>query len=274
MAGRLHLIGEFPCWDMGRVFSSVKEAFGHQIRFVPADALQNIGDRMDDVLAHCHEHFVSLKRDRCIAADAKLQINLPFGNEPIVVLAPFLSSIPAHDLAVQVIYPLWRHRSENNQASSDSAAGAMLAELVEALPAQCGVVVHFCCQDGASYKLSPADLEAMVTISNAMVARLERGADVLHFPVPLRHEDDEYFRGLAKLDERALRALSLGLIHLSDGAEGALSRIRLAQSYANTFMLAARCGFSKRTDAEIAPFLALHSEVLKAVDGEHGKDNL
>src|SRR5262249_27184147 len=98
----------------------------------------------------------------------------------------------------------------------------------------------------AGRALEPRDLTACVTISNAVAARLGRRIDYVHMPVPRERSDDDYFKPLAQLDRKRIGEAYLGLVHYTDGVEGARRRISAAEKYLPEFGIAAECGFGRR----------------------------
>ena len=55
--------------------------------------------------------------------------------------------------------------------------------------------------------------------------------------------------------------LYLGLVHFTDGVEGARRRLAAAKRVVTDFGVATECGLGRRTPAPIPPLLALHREV-------------
>ena len=80
-------------------------------------------------------------------------------------------------------------------------------------------------------------------------------------PVPRMRSDDAYFAPLMRLKLGSETELSLGLVHLTDGVEGAKRRLVTASRYAQNFSIATECGFGRRDPNTIPALLRLHGEV-------------
>ena len=79
-------------------------------------------------------------------------------------------------------------------------------------------------------------------------------------PVPRERSDDAYFAPLAELKLQPETELYAGLLHYTDGLDGAQRRMAAAGRAAPTFGLATECGFGRREPATIRPLLELHRE--------------
>jgi hypothetical protein len=79
--------------------------------------------------------------------------------------------------------------------------------------------------------------------------------------VPRDRSDVAYFRPLVSLKRDKIRELYVGLIHLTDGVEGALRRLKAAKEVIADFGLATECGFGRRPPETILALLELHREV-------------
>jgi hypothetical protein len=80
----------------------------------------------------------------------------------------------------------------------------------------------------------------------------------MHMPVPRDRDDDAYFAPLAALTRQPATELYLGLLHLTDGIEGAERRMQTAERVVADFGLATECGFGRRPPDTIQPLLELH----------------
>ncbi|QEL27014.1 hypothetical protein FQV39_30700 (plasmid) [Bosea sp. F3-2] len=184
-------------------------------------------------------------------------------------IARIAAALPAAECAIQLELP-YAALSEATRASTDADAAtgraAFVAEalrVIEAVPGDVELSLHFDCRDGARFTMTPSDAEVMAELAREILARASRPVDLIHIPVPLRHESDAFFSGLASLEPPPATRLCLGLIHLSDGLEGARRRIDLARRHLATFAIAARSGFAARPPDAIRPFLRLHAEVAR-----------
>jgi hypothetical protein len=181
-------------------------------------------------------------------------------------LAAVAAYIPSGELTVQAEVSVphlmdltQRYTSPEREVILREAVTAV-AQLVDGLPVDVEVRIHLCALDGARYQMRPDDLEIMVRFANEL-ADACCPIRLIHMPVPLVHEDDSFFRGLRNLALPPDTELCLGLVHLSDGLEGALRRIALARLHADGFAIAARCGLAARPPEAIPGFLALQAEV-------------
>ena len=80
-------------------------------------------------------------------------------------------------------------------------------------------------------------------------------------PVPMERSDDDYYRALETLKLKPETTLYLGLIHDSDGVEGAAIRIATAEKFRRNFGIATECGFGRRPADSVFPLLNLHKEI-------------
>jgi len=79
-------------------------------------------------------------------------------------------------------------------------------------------------------------------------------------PVP-QDREDAYFVPLKGLELDNSTQLFLGLVHMSDGAEGAQKRIYLASKYYEKFGVATECGFGRRPADTVKPLMDIHANV-------------
>lgn len=231
--------------------------------------------------------FADLKRRGLVPKNARLQTSLPVlidhaveagrlgsGRNDLAEalvdhIAGFVAEMPADEAAIQLELPYADLSEAIREATEDQAADARATFVREALrvidqvPAPARLVVHLDCRDGARFTMTTADATVMAGIAQDLLARAARPVDLLHIPIPLRHETDEFFRALAPLQFLPKTRLCLGLIHLSDGREGALRRIALARPHLPDFAVAARSGFAARPPDAIRPFLQLHAQVAR-----------
>ena len=80
-------------------------------------------------------------------------------------------------------------------------------------------------------------------------------------PVPRDRDDDPYFSPLRDLNLKSGTELYLGLIHLTDGIEGAKRRAAAAKRVIPDFGVATECGFGRRPPETIPDLLRLHRAV-------------
>jgi hypothetical protein len=70
-----------------------------------------------------------------------------------------------------------------------------------------------------------------------------------------------HFAALDGLELRPQTELFLGLIHLTDGLEGARRRMAAADTVVTDYGVATECGFGRRPPHTILPLLDLHRTV-------------
>ena len=118
--------------------------------------------------------------------------------------------------------------------------------------------------DTGSFK-PMTDLGVSVDMANAGVAAAGRPVQFLHLAVQsARGHLDEFYAPLERLDVGDARVY-LGLIHLHDGLEGSVERIRKARGYLREFGVATQCGWGRRPANErIEDLLALNRDVADA----------
>ncbi len=184
-------------------------------------------------------------------------------------LARILGGIPHEDLAVQ-----WDIAAEICFVLENPEMAAILpmAVLVDAIarvgnavPAGVELGLHLCYGDpGHKHIIEPKDTALMVEFGNELIAAIERPIAWIHLPVPRERDDAEYFAPLRALRVPAGTELYLGLVHLTDGLDGARRRMAAATGTVGTFGIATECGFGRRPPDTIASLLELHAEVARA----------
>jgi hypothetical protein len=170
---------------------------------------------------------------------------------------------PASELAIQWDMPYetfghdgaWELHYENDIEESSRR----IARLSKEIPAAVDVGVHLCYGDaGHQHILEPKTLGTCVTMANALACVLPRRLAWVHMPVPRDRCDDDYFRPLEALELNEGTELYLGLVHYTDGLEGARRRISAAARHGREFGVAAECGFGRRDPRTIPDLLRLH----------------
>jgi hypothetical protein len=210
--------------------------------------------------------------------DRSNEIDVEFNACLIGQIERIVAAGPTNGTAIQLDLPFADLTEATDRlASSDADARrdhfiAAALTVMNAVPESADLALHFDCRDGARFSMVPADAEAMATIAQDIIGRASRAVHLVHLPVPLRHEDDAFFRGLAGLHLPFVTRLCLGLVHLSDGLEGARRRIKLARAHFDDFAIGARSGFAARATDTIRPFLALHAEVADDMTRNHGAE--
>jgi hypothetical protein len=75
----------------------------------------------------------------------------------------------------------------------------------------------------------------MVDVYHRLATAIHRTITWLHMPVPRNRDDDPYFSPLRNLKLKSGTELYLGLIHLTDGIEGAKRRAAAAKRFCVEF---------------------------------------
>lgn len=140
--------------------------------------------------------------------------------------------------------------------------GFILDELVrlgDMVPAEAELGYHLCYGDFRhKHAVEPKDCGNMVRIANGVAGRLKRPIDWIHMPVPRDRDDDAYFAPLAGLELPERTKLFLGLVHYTDGEEGARRRMAAASRHRADYGIATECGMGRRDPATIPGLLKLH----------------
>ena len=228
--------------------------------------------------------FVQLKNAGVIGPDTRFQVSLP---TPLALLLLFVSSrdqlrvepaykaallreldriaaaIPAGELAVQwdiaPEFALLEGALESVFDDAESELTARIIELGNAVPASVQLGFHLCYGDfGHQHFVQPGDMSVLATLTGQVIAGLRRPLDWVHMPVPRDRDDDAYFAPLQRLRLPADTELFLGLIHATDGMDGARRRIAAAQRWAPPFGVATECGLGRRPPESIPALLGLH----------------
>lgn len=110
------------------------------------------------------------------------------------------------------------------------------------------------------------DLNVSVEMANQGVRACHRPVQFIHLTVTRsRGMEDAYYEPLKKLQIGRAHTY-LGLIHLEDGAEGALGRMAVAGKYLSKFGIATECGWGRYPiEVKVPDLLALHAEIGKAL---------
>ena len=180
-------------------------------------------------------------------------------------LAGIVDRLPCGDLAIQ-----WDVAQEVLAADGgwavhydDPVEGALerLARLSSHVPEPCLLGFHLCYGDpGHKHVKEPPDLGVSVAFANGLCQRVGRQVDWVHMPVPRDRDDEAYFAPLADIALSPGTKLYLGLVHMTDGLDGAKARLYRAAKFVSDFGIATECGFGRRPPETIEPLLGLHRE--------------
>jgi hypothetical protein len=98
-------------------------------------------------------------------------------------------------------------------------------------------------------------------MANRLAGMIRRKIDWIHLPVPRGRADQAYFAPLRELKLKPGTELYLGLVHFTDGLEGAKGRLNAAKSAVSDFGIATECGLGRRSPSTIPALLKLHREI-------------
>jgi hypothetical protein len=237
------------------------------------------------VAAASFECFRALRADETVPPGTRFQVSLPtpvaiaysFAQRaacPMIAaaierrmqteLAELLAAIPHADLAIQ-----WDCAFEPIVLAggmpdlTGDMRGHFLREtpsLIDRIPVDVPVGVHLCYGDpGHKHIIEPESLALSVDLAQTLTAATKGRIDWFHMPVPRDRDDDAYVAPLADLALPEGTELYLGLVHLTDGIEGARRRIAAAERHRRDFGIATECGFGRRDPATIPALLDLHA---------------
>jgi ubiquinone/menaquinone biosynthesis C-methylase UbiE len=240
-----------------------------------------------DAAIASYRTFARLKRDGVVPVGCRFQISLPTPLAPVCAfvvpehqrllepryetqllaeLAVILHEVPHDQLAIQWdtnfefgmlegVFPVW----------FDDVKGGVLERLLRLsrhVPHDVELGYHFCYGDVQHrHHTEPADAGRLVEIANALTASLGRPLHWLHMPVPRERFDERYFAPLGELRLRPETELYLGLVHYTDGVEGAQRRMEVAQRFTTEFGVATECGWGRRAPATLGALLQLHKSL-------------
>ena len=234
--------------------------------------------------------YARLKQEGLIPANTRFQVSLP---TPMATVAVFFSpqdqatvepsyeramlqeldrittGVPHDELALQWDVAVEFGIIEGAFPSFLSGRADTMEQLVHRLirlgnsvPEEVELGYHLCYGDaGHKHFKEPEDTAKLVAVANAVSAGVTRPINWMHLPVPRDRSDDAYFAPLRTLKLHPETELYLGLVHLHDGAEGALRRIAAAQRVVERFGVATECGMGRRPPETIPDLFMIHSEV-------------
>ena len=289
---------QFPLLRAIPQFEQAPDELTGAYREVPAPRLQlRDGASIDDVVlpalgyrdaaAESYGVFARLKDEGVIGPRARFQVSLP---TPLAVVHGRF--VPRHQEAVEALYERalldeldsilavappdqlavqWDTAVEFSLLEGvldsfidDREAGVLerLLRLGSRVPDDVQLGYHLCYGDyGHKHFKEPEDASKLVMVANGVSAGLQRQLNWVHMPVPRDRTDDAYFAPLRDLRLRPETELYLGLVHMTDGLDGARARIAAAQAAAGNFGVATECGFGRRDPATIPELMAIHARV-------------
>jgi hypothetical protein len=227
-----------------------------------------------------YEDFLRAREGGQIPPHVRFQVSLP---TPLAVVMPFCrqpdaqqilpayesamlrevericAAIPHRDLAIQWDVCIEMIQWDGRVPTMPSFPGmehvfaANFRRLAAAVPADVELGFHLCYGDlDGKHFVDPMDATKMVELANLITRSVPRSVTWMHMPVPIGRSDDAFYAPLKDLRLSPETELYLGLVHASDGVEGATRRIGAAKKYAPPFGIASECGISRGRDPELA----------------------
>jgi hypothetical protein len=234
-----------------------------------------------------YQVFEKLRQDGAIPAGTRMQMSLPSpvavithffvpDDQPTVAkiyeaalaneIAAMLEEIPPEDLAIQwdvcqeVLAAAGAWQVYYDDLIGDAVDG--LARYSTYVPDACELGFHLCYGDpGHRHIVEPESLEICVQFANGIGSSVERDVGWIHMPVPRDRDDEPYFAPLKSMELRPQTELYLGLVHMTDGLDGAKRRVASAKAFRADFGVATECGFGRRPAETIPKLLELHAEI-------------
>ena len=181
------------------------------------------------------------------------------------------AAIPHDELAIQfdvasaVFARLARGQASSygrNKQEMQETFSHILVDLGNGVPDGVELLYHLCYGDANHrHVVEPTDMGDMVEFANRVNDGIRRPINLVHMPVPRNRSDDAYFEPLRRLNLKPETELCLGLVHFTDGVEGARRRLATARKYATSFSIATECGFGRRAPDTIPRLLEIHAQV-------------
>ena len=235
-----------------------------------------------------YQVFSRLKREGVIPDGVRFQVSLP---TPLAVVSTFVEpeyaaatesayekamleevktivmGIPNDELSIQwdicieiVAYdggiPLYIHKAVDILNHMKTTVDRLMQNIPEAVEAG----IHLCYGDpGHKHIVEPKDTATSVKFANIICDNAPRSINFIHIPVPRDRGDEAYFEALNDLNIGNTE-LILGLVHLTDGLEGAQDRMTTANKFVSAYSIATECGFGRRPAETIPELLSVHTE--------------
>jgi len=227
-----------------------------------------------------YEDFLRAREAGRIPPHVRFQVSLP---TPLAVVMPFCrqpdaqqilpayegamlrevericAAIPHRDLAIQWDVCIEMIQWDGRVPTMPSFPGMehvfadSFRRLAAAVAAGVELGFHLCYGDlDGKHFVDPIDATKMVELANLITRSVSRSVTWLHMPVPIGRSDDAFYAPLKDLRLSPQTELYLGLVHASDGVEGATRRIEAAKKYAPPFGIASECGISRGRDPDVA----------------------
>lgn len=239
-----------------------------------------------DEALKAYQVFSDLKRAGVIHAQARLEVGLP---SPLGVIGLFMepdgqkiadepyerrmvedirtlcTRIPHRELTLQWDIPfevaVWENHRATYLSSPREQVIQKLARVMSLAEGDVEVGLHVCYGDVSHHHWKEPDLGVMVEMTNALVRELPRRLDYVHIPIPRHWTEPSHYKKLDDLKLHSGTRVYLGLIHHTDGLEGAERRMSSASRCLGHFGAASSCGLGRRKPEDVPSILALHRDV-------------
>ena len=134
------------------------------------------------------------------------------------------------------------------------------AQMADAVPIGVELGFHLCYGDlQHRHFVEPKDAATLTDVANILHSVVKRSIEWIHLPVPRTRDDSAYFAPLQRLQLRPETEVFLGLLHFTDGVEGAQRRLKAAEAAVHRdFGLSTECGLGRRNDDTIPKVLQLY----------------
>ncbi|MEU1954805.1 hypothetical protein ACWDO0_28580 [Nocardia rhamnosiphila] len=208
-------------------------------------------------------------------AGPQAELEIRYEAAILAELDQITSAIPHEDLAIQWdapvefalfegVFPCW---FGDDYPARLGGVIERLSRLGDAVPTGVELGYHLCYGDfGHRHFVEPADTSKLVDVASGVATVLKRPLNWIHLPVPKGRTDAAYFAPLTGLATEPETTLYLGLVHASDGFDGARRRIKAAAEFVPEFGIATECGFGRRPAAQVPELLDLHARLANSLD--------
>jgi hypothetical protein len=200
-----------------------------------------------------------------VAPDARPALEPVFFERVLQEVDRLAAAIPHADLALQwdTVHEILMMSGAKDKPYFLGRVALMerLIRLGDRVPSAVELGFHFCYGDSNhKHSLEPEDTRVMVEVANELSARITRPVQYFHMPVPRGRDDAAYYSPLKGLQLRPQTEIYLGLVHFSDGLDGARRRMTAASRFLSDYGVATECGFGRRKPDTVRPLLELHAE--------------
>jgi hypothetical protein len=241
-----------------------------------------------------YQAFKRLKKEGIVPAGTRYQVTLPgpgttayairMDADKLLPIArqallkevqQILNAIPAGELAFQLDIAMEAEHEEYRRRPdafdqpihkefswTTEQVATSVAWLADKIPLEADLGFHICSIWHHDTRAGQ-DNAVLVDSANAIAAHVSRRIDYLHIPVIPEHTAEDYEK-LGKLRLKPGTKLYLGLINLSDGLEGAKSRIKLASAVVDDFGIAMFCGLGRPPLPGLPPYKPKEVQLTRA----------